>query len=134
MGGVQRLKQRWPARLISALATFVLLWTSAIGAHAHAVGHHHHHHPGGHGTHKHALPGSAVAAPDDQNQSNGSQPCPADHIGCCDLMCHGGYAILQASSVLLTPVSPAVVPVLAEGAEGTHPPSLDRPPRSPVRA
>jgi hypothetical protein len=132
MDGVQRLKQRWTARLISALATFMLLWASAVGAHAHAVGHHHH--PGGHGTHKHALPGSVVASPDDQNQANGSQPCPADHIGCCDLMCHGGYAILQASGVLHAPVRPRAEPVLTERAEGTQPASLDRPPRSPVRA
>jgi hypothetical protein len=133
MNCVQRLKQRWPARLISAVATFMLLWTSAISAHAHAVGHHHHH-LGGHGMHKHALPGSVVASPDDQNQANGPQPCPADHIGCCDLMCHGGYAILQASGVLDAPVKPRAEPVLTKRAEGTHPPSLDRPPRSPVRA
>jgi len=134
MDRVQRLKQRWPARLISAVAMVMLLWTSAIGAYAHALGHHHHHHDGGHGTHKHALAGQAVASPDGQDQGSAAQPGPTERFCCCDVICHGGYAILQASSMPLAPVRPRAERVPTERAEGTQPPSLDRPPRSPVRA
>jgi len=122
------LKQRWAARLISAVVTLALVFASSIGIYTHARAHcqHGHAHLAQHQDSGAASVSSAMAHKE-------SQKAPAaNHADCCDTICHGGYAIVgQASPLLALPQSKPRIPMMRADA-GAEPRSLDRPPRSSV--
>jgi hypothetical protein len=123
------LKQRWPARLISAVVTLALVFASSIGAYAHARAHCHH----GHAHVAQHQDSEAASVSSAMEHKGESQKAPAaNHADCCDTMCHGGYAIVgQASPLLAPPQSKPRIPMVRADA-GAEPRSLDRPPRSSV--
>lgn len=114
-------------RLLAATLSLVLVLSSMIGAHAHAMHDAHHHE---HGVHLlvDGVPEPSVSAADDEAKDN---PNPgAKHTSCADLLCHGGFAILsgQADRQYLERRSIALVP-RNETSSGSRQSSLDRPPR-----
>jgi hypothetical protein len=129
----------WPSRLLATALALALTLAYGIAAYAHGAGH--------------QLPPSAVAAagvdaghsgdaaaepgtatPDHSHQQGHSGGCPdRDGTGnapdCCDMLYHGGQAILAAAPVVPHPLlaAPAIAPAAA--LHGADPGGLDRPPK-----
>jgi hypothetical protein len=122
---MRRLGQRWPVRLVSVALTLALVWVSAVGAHAHALGHYHHHGLGA----QHDVVVAAHRSPAAHDEGGAPHRGTAEHAGCCDVVCHGGFAIVEIGTSLPVPLMPVGETSLMEPAQGTRPPSLDRPPR-----
>ena len=122
-------KHRWQAQLISAAIALAVVFASSIGAYAHALAHRGHAHAA-----SHQDSGAAPVASGIEHKGDPQKAPAGTHAGCCDSICHGGYAIVgQVSPVLPQPQAMPPIPVIRANAEA-EPHSLDRPPRSPVLA
>ena len=127
-------RQRWAARLISAAVALALICGCAIGAYAHAVGHCHS--GDAHVVQQEGAETSASNVTADSQHQGESQkaPVPGDHAQCCDTFCHGGFAIVDISTVVLLLPRFMLAARFVQLAAGTQPHSPERPPRSPVLA
>ena len=125
------LKQRWAARLISAAVALALVFASAVGAYSHALAQCHYGHAH---TSQHQDYGTAPVVSSMEHRGEPQKAPTTNHATCGDTICHGGYAI--GGQVTLTlPLSQSTPPISVTRADaGAKPPSLDRPPRSPVLA
>jgi hypothetical protein len=124
--------KRGASRLLSAVAALALILAQLIGAYAHAG----HDHAAAHAACAHHGGGSQVAPdehqPGEAQTEHGSDPATHNHS--CDFMCHGGVAILAISTFSY---ADAQLPYELKGIAFDHllwPASLERPPKSPVRA
>jgi hypothetical protein len=132
-------------RLISAVAAFALVFAQLIGAYAHAAGHdrasghaacahlHGHHATAAH-DHSPAAPSGGDQGSVDKAQHDQHDEERALHGASCDFLCHGGIAILAGAGFAYADPRPPYTPAVATIAHPSPPPSLERPPRSSVRA
>jgi len=129
---MRSVNQRWQARLISVAIVLALVFASAVGAYAHGLAHCHHGHA--HVVQPQDVSAAAPVAIDMGHKGEPRNAPAGNHAGCCDTICHGGYAIVaQGSPVLPLPQVKPPIPVMRADA-GAEPHSLDRPPRSPILA
>jgi hypothetical protein len=118
-------------RLVSALVALALLLAHAIGGYAHAAGH-------SHGKEASScvhqeISATALSATSADAQSEQCQE-PAHHIDAFDFMCNGGLAILVAPSVAFAPAKVAHRSSIIEIGHLLLAASLERPPKSAIRA
>lgn len=125
--------KRGPLRLVSAVVVFALVVAHVIGGYAHAAGHNH---AKGHAACAHRSLSATAAVAGGTSVHDDSEHCdePADHIDAFDFMCHGGIAILVAPSFAFAAAKSEHASTLVEIAHLTLPTSLERPPKSAVRA
>lgn len=135
------LRQPRIARLIAAALSFAVVFASIVGAAAHAGehGHHrHHHHDHHHGTGTispdadHAAHHAPVAGSHIDFQSIADDE--PQHAGCLDFTCHGGVAVLGATTPWDVGFWPeaAIFPWRTQALDAVSPARLDRPPKSLV--
>ena len=122
-------------RLVSAVAAVALVFAQLIGIYAHAAEHDHatghaacaHHH----GQDAAAPTGSGDPRLDKAAQDSGDR---VSHHTSCDLICHGGAAILAAGEGCAYVGSTRIyAPAIGVVVDPSQPPSLERPPKSAVR-
>ena len=106
--------------------TVALLCAHVVGAYAHAAGHG----PASRAQQELSAVGGGVSA----HVHGGHAKEAAGHVDCCDFMCNGGLAILAAPTVVFTrtkaPPSSRVIEIVHLRLAA----SLERPPKSAVRA
>jgi hypothetical protein len=128
------------ARLVSAVAVVALIFANVVGAHAHATAHGPDAAHGGWDQHlatsAAAVHAAAYAAVDDAASGIAHEhgdPGGA-HTTSCDFVCHGGVAILAASTVHGQVAARPAKPHVARSIDLLLTGYLERPPRPSIRA
>lgn len=110
--------------------TVALLCAHMVGAYAHAAGHNAGQGPASRAQQEISAVGGGVSAHVHGEHAKEA----AGHVDCCDFMCNGGLAILAAPTVVFTrtkaPPSSRVIEIVHLRLAA----SLERPPKSTVRA
>jgi hypothetical protein len=132
MSMLMRKQGRGATRLLSAVVALALVVAHVVGGYAHATGHNH--------AKESAAcafqDSSELAAAAEMSGDTDSQHCdlPANSGDALDFMCNGGVAILMTPSFVCPDQNPPHASRVAGATPLLLPGSLDRPPRSTVRA
>lgn len=114
----------------TAIVALVLVLTSALGSYAHAACPHSLAGALAHADHhasKAALDPGLVDAGGHQHHDSQSSLA---HASCCDVVCHGGYAVLTKISPLPVHAGPVADTAIAAIRSEPRTSSLERPPRT----
>src|SRR5262245_46782653 len=125
------VRQRRRCRLLTALVAVALVFAHVVGAYAHAAGHNAGQEPSSRAQQEiSAAAGGGLSA-----HAHGTQAQEAaGYLDACDFMCNGGLAILAAPTLAFTRTK---APASCRVSEIVHlrlAASLERPPKSAVRA
>jgi hypothetical protein len=132
MSMLMRKQGRGAMRLLSAVVALALVVAHAIGGYAHAAGHNHSKEPAA----CVFQASSEMAAAAEMSGQADSEHCnvPANPGDALDFMCNGGVAVLMMPSFVCPDQNQPHASTVAGGTPLLLPGSLDRPPRSTVRA